>query len=98
MATSRLAVKRATLRQTPHNPGGTAVISILDPWVPIALASVLVFIVSSLLHMVFTYHRADYKALPREADIMAALRSADLAPGLYMFLSRPVARTVALPP
>ncbi len=60
-------------------------ISILDLWMPIAASSVLVFVVSSVLHMVLTYHRADYKGLPREAETLAALRQAGLSAGYYVF-------------
>ncbi len=60
-------------------------ISVLSLWLPILLSAVLVFVVSSILHMVLTYHRADHKALPREAERLAALRGDDLKPGLYHF-------------
>lgn len=60
-------------------------ISILDLWMPIALSSVIVFFASSILHMVLKYHRADYKALPNEAETLAALRQAKLGPGMYVF-------------
>ena len=60
-------------------------ISILDLWMPIAVSSVAVFFASFILHMVLTYHRADYKQLPREAETLAALRQAGVGPGYYMF-------------
>ncbi len=56
-----------------------------DLWLPIVVAAVLVFVVSSILHMVLTYHRRDYKQLPHEAETLAALRRESLAPGLYHF-------------
>jgi hypothetical protein len=49
---------------------------------PIILAAVIVFVASSLLHMVLRYHRSDYRQLPNEETARAALRG--LAPGLYM--------------
>ncbi|MGH9366555.1 MAG: hypothetical protein ACRD3M_02635 [Thermoanaerobaculia bacterium] len=57
-------------------------IPIMDLWLPIVVAAVLVFLVSSVLHMVLTYHRRDYKQLPREAETLVGLRRAGLSPGL----------------
>jgi hypothetical protein len=54
-------------------------------WVPILLSAVIVFVASSILHMVLPYHRSDYKKLPDEEKIMAAIRSANPPRGLYMF-------------
>lgn len=50
-------------------------------WLAVVVAAVAVFVVSSLVHMVLKYHRADYKQLPDEGPVAAALRG--LAPGLY---------------
>jgi hypothetical protein len=60
-------------------------IPILDLWLPIVLAAVLVFVLSSILHMVLTYHRRDYKQLPDEEATLEGIRRAGVAPGLYMF-------------
>lgn len=54
-------------------------------WLPIVLSAVIVFVVSSILHMVLPYHHSDYRKLPAEDAAMAALRGPSLAPGLYMF-------------
>lgn len=54
-------------------------------WLAIVLASVLVFLASWILHMLLTYHRADYRQLPREDEALAALRLSDPPPGYYMF-------------
>ena len=54
-------------------------------WLPILLAAVFVFIASSIIHMVLPYHRSDYKQLPDEDRLLAALRTVDLKPGLYTF-------------
>jgi hypothetical protein len=43
-------------------------------WLPILLSAVIVFITSSLLHMVLRYHRSDFAKLPNEDAIMDALR------------------------
>lgn len=53
-------------------------------WVPILLSAALVFIVSSIIHMVIPWHRGDYKQLPAEDDVMEALRKSNTQPGDYM--------------
>jgi hypothetical protein len=50
-------------------------------WLPIVLSAVIVFIASSIIHMVLPYHRGDYKKLPDEEKAREALRG--LPPGLY---------------
>jgi hypothetical protein len=37
------------------------------------------------MHMVLTYHRADYQKLPDEDKVLAALRPLRIPPGDYMF-------------
>ena len=54
-------------------------------WIPIVLAAVIVFVASSIIHMVLPYHRSDYQKLSDEDKLMAALRGAGLKRGLYMF-------------
>jgi hypothetical protein len=54
-------------------------------WLPIILSAVLVFVASSLIHMVLGYHRSDYRKLPDEDKILSALRSVTLVRGLYHF-------------
>jgi hypothetical protein len=54
-------------------------------WLPIVLAAVIVFIVSSILHMVLPYHKSDYSKLPDEDKVLDALRAAGLRRGLYIF-------------
>jgi hypothetical protein len=54
-------------------------------WLPILLAAVIVFIASSIMHMVLPYHRSDYQKLPDEDKVQAALRAAGLERGLYVF-------------
>src|SRR5262245_20455470 len=51
-------------------------------WIPVVVASIAVFVVSSILHMALTYHRADYKKLPNEDAVREALGKGGLAPGL----------------
>jgi len=54
-------------------------------WLPILVSAVLVFIVSSLVHMVFKYHASDYKKLPNEDAVRDAIRSGKATPGQYVF-------------
>ena len=60
-------------------------VPIVSLWMPIAVAAVLVFVVSAIVHMVLRYHNSDYRALPREAETLAGLRQAALTPGMYVF-------------
>jgi hypothetical protein len=54
-------------------------------WLPILLSAVIVFVASSIIHMALPYHRSDYKKLPDEDKVMAALRSGGVARGMYIF-------------
>lgn len=53
-------------------------------WLPVVVATVAVFVVSSILHMALKYHNADYKKLPNEDAVGEVLRKAALAPALYV--------------
>jgi|SRR5208283_1195777 len=53
-------------------------------WLPIVLSAVIVFVASSIMHMMLPYHRSDYKGLPDEDKIRATLRAANLKRGLYI--------------
>ena len=58
--------------------------AILVLWLPILLSAVLVFIASSLIHMVFKWHNSDYRGLPNEDAVRAALRAGTNPPGQYV--------------
>ncbi|HVP44375.1 MAG TPA: hypothetical protein VMS96_13155 [Terriglobales bacterium] len=60
-------------------------VSLASLWLPIVLSAVIVFIASSILHMALKYHQGDYRQLPEEDNLRAALRSAGVTRGLYMF-------------
>jgi hypothetical protein len=61
-------------------------VSITALWLPILLSAVIVFIASSILHMVLPIHKSDYRKLPDEEKVMDALRSAGVTPGrAYVF-------------
>ena len=53
-------------------------------WLPILLSAVLVFVLSSIIHMVLGYHRTDYTRLPNEDAIREAIRSGNPAPAQYI--------------
>ncbi len=54
-------------------------------WLPIVLSAIFVFLASSIMHMILPYHRSDYRPLPDDDNVRAALRAAGLTPGLYVF-------------
>ena len=54
-------------------------------WLPIVLSAVIVFIASSIMHMVLPYHHSDYQKLPDEDKVLAAVRAAGVKRGLYVF-------------
>lgn len=59
-------------------------VSLTSLWLPIVLSAVLVFLVSSVIHMVLTYHRSDFQKLPKEDEVMDALRRFNIPPGDYL--------------
>ena len=59
-------------------------ISLVQLWIPILLSAVLVFAASSLIHMVFKWHNANYGKLANEDEVRAAIRSGSPAPGQYV--------------
>jgi hypothetical protein len=54
-------------------------------WLPIVLSAVIVFVASSIMHIVLPYHRSDYQRLPDEEKLLATIRAAGLKRGLYIF-------------
>jgi hypothetical protein len=52
-------------------------------WIPIILSAVLVFIASSILHMLLPLHRNDLRAIPQEDAVQEALRRFSIPPGDY---------------
>lgn len=59
-------------------------ISVASLWLPIVLSAVLVFVVSSVIHMLLPYHQNDFDKLPAEDDVMDALRKFNIPPGDYV--------------
>lgn len=60
-------------------------VPLMSLWLPILLSAVIVFVASSIMHTVLTYHRGDYRQLPDEEKLLPALRAAGLKRGVYMF-------------
>lgn len=59
-------------------------VSIPSLWLPIVLSAVLVFMGSSVIHMLLTYHKNDFQSVDDEDGAQDALRGLGLAPGDYM--------------
>jgi hypothetical protein len=53
-------------------------------WLPILLSAVLVFFMSSLVHMVLPWHKGDYPKLPDEDRFRDAVRPLNIPPGDYV--------------
>lgn len=66
-------------------------ISLASLWLPILLASVIVFAASSVIHMAPLWHQNDFPRMPREEEVLQALRPLAIPPGDY-FLPRPGGR------
>jgi len=60
-------------------------VTIMSLWIPILLSAVIVFVASSLIHMVLKYHKTDFGELPDEEKTLDSLRTANLPPGDYVF-------------
>lgn len=53
-------------------------------WLPLLLSTVLVFLVSSVIHMALPWHKNEYPKVPNEEGVMNALRPFAIPPGDYM--------------
>ncbi len=59
-------------------------VSLAQLWVPILLSAILVFVASSIIHMLIQWHKGDYKALQNEDEVRAAIRKGNPPPALYI--------------
>jgi hypothetical protein len=59
-------------------------VSLTSLGLPILVSAVIVFVVSSIIHMLLGYHRADYRKVPAEDELMVALRDFKIPPGDYL--------------
>ncbi|MCP3905850.1 MAG: hypothetical protein GY715_19680 [Planctomycetes bacterium] len=62
-------------------------VSPLELWLPILVASVVVFIASFVSWMLLPFHKADFKKLKDEEAFFKTLAAMDAKPGQYMFPS-----------
>ena len=53
-------------------------------WLPILLSAVVVFVASSVIHMVLKWHASDYLQIPNEDQVRAALQPLAIPPGDYV--------------
>ena len=53
----------------------------LSLWLPIVLSAVFVFVLSSVIHMALPWHKGDFKKMPDEEKVRAALKPFDVTPG-----------------
>lgn len=60
-------------------------VPILSLWLPILLSAVFVFIASSVIHMLLSYHYKDFKKLPDEDKMLDVLRGFNIQGGEYFF-------------
>ncbi|HLJ36961.1 MAG TPA: hypothetical protein VKT54_00980 [Steroidobacteraceae bacterium] len=66
-------------------------------WLPILVSAVIVFVASSVIHMAPLWHKNDFAPMPRESEVLQALRPFAIPPGDY-FIPRPVSREVMRSP
>ena len=59
-------------------------VSLGSLWLAILVSAVLVFLASSIIHMVLKYHNKDYTRLPNEDAVRAAIRAGNPSPAQYM--------------
>lgn len=60
-------------------------VPLVDLWLPIVVATVLVFVASNLVWTVLPFHKGDSRRLPDEAATLDVLAKQGLAPGQYVF-------------
>lgn len=66
-------------------------------WLPILLSAVIVFVASSVIHMVLGYHKSDVKKVPNEEAARTGLRGADIPPGDYVIPHAPGMKEMGSP-
>lgn len=58
-------------------------VPVMSLWLPIVLSAIIVFFVSAFFHMVLPLHKNDMKRVPKEDELLEALRRLDIPPGDY---------------
>src|SRR5689334_8984989 len=64
---------------------------IVSLWLPILVSAVVIFLVSSVIHMMMPWHKNDYARVPDEDTARAAIGPLAIPPGDYM-MPRPLER------
>ena len=59
-------------------------VTICSLWLPILLSAVIVFVVSSFIHMLLRYHKNDFVKVPDEDQAREALGPLNIPPGDYV--------------
>ena len=59
-------------------------VPVMSLWLPILVSAVIVFVASSIIHMVLPYHRSDFGKVPAQDDLMEAMRKFNIPPGDYL--------------
>src|SRR5580765_4421654 len=80
---------RSLAWETPHSPSHRRRL-LMNPlifslWLPVLVSAIIVFIASSIIHMLLPYHQGDYQRLPYEDNLLAVLGAVGLKRGLYSF-------------
>jgi Flp pilus assembly protein TadB len=58
-------------------------------WLPILVSAVIVFVVSSIIHMMLGYHAADHRKAGAEGELLDAMRRLAVTPGDYILPCAP---------
>ena len=58
--------------------------ALLSLWLPILLSAVVVFVLSSLVHMVIKWHAPEYRGFSNEDTVRDAIRAGNPSPGQYV--------------
>ena len=59
-------------------------VSLMQLWAPIVLSALLVFVASSVIHMVLQWHKSEYKGFANEDEVRAAINRHPTPPGKYV--------------
>ena len=59
-------------------------VSLASLWMPILVSAIVVFVISSIIHMASPWHKNDYPRVPNEDAVRAAIRPLNIPPGSCM--------------
>jgi hypothetical protein len=60
-------------------------VPLTELWLAIIISAALVFVASSVIHMLLKYHQSEYRKLPYEAKLLEAMRTVGVPRGTYSF-------------